>query len=308
MKDSIHFYYDLNVLEVLNWGPIYQFQINKDNFYFVPFKRTQNELNDLLIISRELKMKGIEAHDILFNKYGNVLTNISNQNYVLLHPLGDIYEEFDIRSILQFQEKLIINNDKRGMYHNSWASLWSSKIDYFEYQIHELGKGKTLILDTFSYYVGLGENAISYMNVITGKYSMSSFDRISLSHKRIAYPNYKLNFLNPLNFIIDLDVRDFAEYIKSAFFASGDALSILKELLRIKKFSIYSYHLLYARLLYPTYYFDIYEKIMNNDEKEDALIPIIEKASDYEIFLRDAYYEISKYGPLERIEWLLAKK
>lgn len=308
MKDSIHFYYDLNVLEVLNWGPIYQFQINKDNFYFVPFKRTQNELNDLLIISRELKTKGIEAHDILFNKYGNVLTNISNQNYVLLHPLGDIYEEFDIRSILQFQEKLIINNDKRGMYHNSWASLWSSKIDYFEYQIHELGKGKPLILDTFSYYVGLGENAISYMNVITNKYSLSSFDRISLSHKRISYPNYKLNFLNPLNFIIDLDVRDFAEYIKSAFFASGDALSILKELLRIKKFSIYSYHLLYARLLYPTYYFDIYEKIMNNDEKEDALIPIIEKASDYEIFLRDAYYEISKYGPLERIEWLLAKK
>ena len=63
--------------------------------------------------------------------------------------------------------------------------------------------------------------------------------------------------------------------------------------------------MLYARLLYPSYYFDIYEEIMNNGEDEEALIPIINKINDYELFLKEAYYEISKYTNLERIDWIL---
>ena len=68
------------------------------------------------------------------------------------------------------------------------------------------------------------------------------------------------------------------------------------------------YLLFLARMIYPTYYFDIYEKIMNKSLEEEALIPIIEKNSSYEIFLKDSFLEISKYAPLERIEWLLQKE
>ena len=107
---------------------------------------------------------------------------------------------------------------------------------------------------------------------------------------------------------MDYEVRDLASYIKSAFFADEDALSYLKELLRIKRFTIYSYQLFYARLLYPTYYFDVYEGIMNGKLEEDDLIPIIDKVDDYEVFLKSAYYEISKYAPIDRVEWLLQEK
>jgi len=65
--------------------------------------------------------------------------------------------------------------------------------------------------------------------------------------------------------------------------------------------------MLYARLIYPTYYFDIYEDIMSGKKDEDDLIPIIDKVDDYEMFLKNAYYEISKYAPIDRIEWLLQK-
>lgn len=308
MKDSINFYYNLNISEVENWNTVYRFQINKQYFYFAPFKRTLNELNDIILVSKELKARNIEVHDILLNKFGKAFTNISNQNYVLLRPIGDIYEEYDLLSILKLNNNLTLNPAKSKLYRNTWAELWSSKIDYFEYQIHELGKGKSLVLDTFSYYIGLGENAISYVVATTLKYRISPLDKIGLSHKRVAYPNYKLNFFNPLTFIFDLEVRDIAEYIKSAFFAEEDALNILKEVLRLKRFTIYSYQLFYARLLYPSYYFDVYERIMNDEEKEEALIPYIEKAEDYEKFLANAYYEISKYAQIERVEWLLVKK
>ena len=63
--------------------------------------------------------------------------------------------------------------------------------------------------------------------------------------------------------------------------------------------------MLYARLLYPSYYFDIYEDIMNNNGDEERLLPIIKKVNEYEDFLKKAYTEISKYTNLEKVDWLL---
>ncbi len=59
------------------------------------------------------------------------------------------------------------------------------QVDYFEYQIRELGKDKKVILDSFSYYIGLGENAISYVNSTIAKYKPDDRERICLSHKRL---------------------------------------------------------------------------------------------------------------------------
>lgn len=308
MKESINYYYNFNISEVENWGDIYRFYYLEQLFYFVPFKRTEVELEDIINVSRELKTKNIDVHDMMVNKFGKIITNVQNINYILLKPSGDINKEYEIKDILKMNDMLILNENKSKLYRIAWASLWSAKLDYFEYQIHELGKDKDLVLDSFSYYLGLGENAISYLNETTSKYTPSREDKITLAHKRIKVPNYKLNYLNPMSFIMDYEVRDLASYIKSAFFADEDALSYLKELLRIKRFTIYSYQLFYARLLYPTYYFDVYEGIMNGKLEEDDLIPIIEKAEAYEEFLKNAYFEINKYAPIDRVEWLLREK
>ncbi len=308
MKDIINYYYNFNIESTEDWDNIFCFTYQNEKFYFVPLKRTEKELMDLVEIIKELKLRKIECHDFILNKFGRLVTNVYEANYILLKPIGDIYEEYEISDMLKLNQKLILTPNKSNLYRNSWSKLWSDKIDYFEYQIHELGKGHEIILDSFSYYIGLGENAISYVNNTLLKHPKTSLDRISLSHRRIKYPNYKLNFLNPLSFIFDLEVRDIAEYLKSAFFQKRDALSYLKETLRITNFSIYSLELLFARLLYPSYYFDIYEQVMNNLESEEKLIPIIEKSEEYEEFLKDAYLEINKYAPIERIDWLLNKK
>ena len=308
MKDMINYYYNFNVESVEDWDTIYTFKWQNENFYFVPLKRSERELIDLTLVSKELKTRGIECHDLIINKFGKLITNIYEANYILLKPIGNIDEEYDLQSMIKINNSLVLNPNKSNLYRNSWAKLWSDKIDYFEYQVHELGRGKEIILDSFSYYIGLGENAISYIDNTNRKYKKTGLDRICLSHRRIKYPNYKLNYLNPLSFIFDLEVRDIAEYIKSAFFAGENALSYLKEALAITKFSIYSLELLYARLLYPSYYFDIYEKIMNNEEEEEKLIPIIEASDAYEEFLKNAYIEINKYAPIEGISWILDKK
>lgn len=308
MKESLNYYYNLNIADLEKWENIYTFELNNWTYYLVPFNRDEKELKDILDVVNELKMHGIYAHEIIPNIYNKLITNIYNVNYCLLKPNLDLKEEIDLPDLINISNHLTLNSPKSHLYRISWAKLWSDKIDYFEYQISELGQGKDLILNSFSYYIGLGENAISYVTNTLNKYKPTNLDKICLSHRRIKFPNYKLNYFNPLSFIFDYEIRDIAEFIKSAFFSNEDALNYLRQALKTTNFSIFSLSLLYARLLYPTYYFDLYEQIMNNEENEEKLIPLIEKIDNYEKFLQEAYLEINKYAPIDRIEWLLKKE
>ena len=308
MKEIINYYYNFDIIDTEEHSNYTSFKYLGEDFYFVFFNRTEEELRDLVTLTNELKLKGIRCHDIIINRLGNVLTKVGDNYYILLKINSSKNEEINFITLCEYIDKLKLNSTNSKLYRNNWGEVWSKKIDYFEYQIKELGKDKSIILDSFSYYIGLAENAISYVNKINRVIGISENDNIVLSHRRVFYPNTNLNYLNPLSFIFDLEVRDIAGYLKIEFFNGEDSLLDLITYLKIKKLTQYSYHMLYARLLYPSYYFDIYEDIMNNGADEEKLIPIIKKVDDYEIFLKEAYYEISKYTNLERIDWLLKEK
>ena len=152
----------------------------------------------------------------------------------------------------------------------------------------------------------MAENAISYVNNTNMKYGRDAY-RIVLSHRRVFYPNYKLNYLNPLSFVFDLEVRDIAEYLKAMFFKKDISFCLdeLSSYLKIRHLSLYEYQMLYARLLYPTYYFDVYESVMNKNGDEEQLVNIIKKCDSYEEFLKKAYLEISKCAKIDKIEWII---
>ena len=308
MKETIEYYYNIDIDNLEEKDGRYHFKFQNRDFFFVFYNRNLDELDDILLCVNNMKEKGIDVHEIILNRNGSFLTKINEYNYILF-SLNNITETFDIYDMLNITEKLILNSNNSKLYRNNWGILWSQKIDYLEYQIRELGLDKKVIKDSFSYYVGLAENAISYVNKINNQYINVNNYKIVLSHRRVFYPNYKLNYLNPLSFIFDLEVRDIAEYLKAMFFAEKniyeEAIDELKYFLKIKKLSFYEYSMLYARLLYPSYYFDIYEDIMNKDRNENDLIKIIEKCNLFESFLKTAYLEISKYATIDKIDWLI---
>lgn len=307
MKETIKYYYNIDIDDLKEQDGKYFFKYQNQDFFFVYFNRNIEELNDILICVNNMKEKGIDVHNIIINRNGQYLTKINNFDYILM-SVNNYNEEYDIFDMINIANKLTLNYNTSKLYRNNWSNLWTQKMDYFEYQIRELGINKSVIKDSFSYYLGLAENAISYVNNTNLKYNALNNAKITLAHRRIFYPNYKLNFLNPLSFIFDLEVRDIAEYLKAMFFASDNAEEVIEELkyyLQIKTLSIYEYHMLYARLLYPSYYFDLYENIMNNDTSEESLVSIIKRNKEYELFLKNAYLEISKYAPIEKIDWLI---
>lgn len=306
MKETIEYYYNLDVLEIDENDGKYHFKLNNQDFFFVFYNRGLEELNDITSVVREMIAKGIDVHKIIMNRNNSYLTSVNGYNYILF-VVTNLEQTYDIFDMVEFMDHLVLANNSTKLYRNNWAILWSKKIDYFEYQVRELALQKEVVKNSFSYYIGMSEVAISYVNNANFKYGKLASIHLVLSHRRVFYPNIKLNYLNPLSFIFDLEVRDIAEYLKAMFFKEEEeeVMEELKSYLKIRPLSIYEYHMFLARLIYPTYYFDIYEQVMNKDIEDEALIKVIKRSEDYEEFLKEAYLEISKYAKLEKIDWLI---
>ena len=305
MKETISYYYNLDVYGVEEKNSKYHFNVENKDYFFVPFYGNESDINDVLEIYNLLTSNGMVPHKICININNSFLTKVDECNYVLLET-DKTNEKFDIISIKDFAKNNVIITDQSHLIRSNWIDLWSKKIDYFEYQIKELALDKEIVKNSCGYYIGLAENAISYVDNTIKLYERFQSSLV-LSHRRIYYPNYKINFLNPLTLIYDYKVRDPAEYLKSLFFESSidDAVFELKIYLSSEKMNIFDYHMLYARLLYPSYYFDVYDNVMNKGKKEDDLVKIISKSQEYELFLKKAYLEISKYAKIDRVDWLI---
>lgn len=306
MKETLEYYYNLDIDNLEQLDGKYHFKIENQDFFFVFYNRGLEELEDIIGVCNEMFLKGINVHEVIRNRDNSFLTKVNEYNYILF-KVNNLSEEYDIFDMVNISNKLVLNNNKSSLYRNNWGSLWSDKIDFFEYQVRELGVEKNVVKSSFSYYVGLAENAISYVNNAILKYGGVSSGRIVLSHRRVFYPNYKLNYMNPLSFVFDLEVRDVAEYLKSMFFKKDIeyCLDELKSYLSIRKLNIYEYHMFYARLLYPSYYFDVYDSVMNKNVNEEELVKIVKRSNDYEKFLKITYLEISKYVRLDKIDWII---
>lgn len=306
MKETLEYYYglDIDFLEELDGK--YHLKLDNQDYFFVFYNRSIDEFKDIVNVCNEMVLKGINVNKILINRNNSYLTKINEYDYILF-AVSNINEEYDIFDMIKISDKLVLNNSKSSLYRNNWGTLWSEKVDYFEYQVRELAINKDVVKNSFSYYIGLAENAISYVNNTNFKYKNVLDYRIVLSHRRVYFPNYKLNYLNPLSFIFDLEVRDIAEYLKSMFFNKNEeyVLEELSSYLKVRRLSIYEYQMLFARLLYPTYYFDNYESVMNKNVDEEVLVKIIKRCNDYEIFLKKAYLEISRYAKIDKIDWII---
>ena len=281
---------------------------NNVTYFWVQYNREEKDLNELLPILNELNKLGRNIHKVIITKEGHYLVKVEDKVYVLLEVRGLLTEKLSIYDILIDNDRYALNPLIVSKYQNNWAELWSKKIDYYEYQIRELGKDKEEIIKSFSYFVGLAENAIAYVNMaFIDNEKIKEVGKIVLAHRRVAYPNLNINYNNPLSLVVDYEVRDVGGFVKSAFWAGVDALDILENFLKYRKLNSLEAKLLYGRILYPSYYFDVYEDDIIDNEESDKVVEITSNIKELEIFLVDVYYLINKYVPIPPIDWLRKK-
>lgn len=304
MKNACIFYYNLNPDIIHQKDGVYYFKINDDRYYLFPYYRNIDEINSIYKITLELRHKNIYVHQIIKNKDNSIITVIDDVMYVLLEVYIKENEFISIENIAYLTGNTLIKKQEDILIQKDWASLWEIKNDYLEYQISQFGVKYKSIADSFSYYIGIAENAISYARNTL----LENKDKINLciSHRRINVDNTSLDLYNPLEFIIDYRVRDIAEYIKSCFFnEKKELLDNIINFFNIIKPNNFEARMFYARLLYPTYYFDIFENIIDEKKEEIELDKIVSKSREYELFLKDVYIYLSNSYYLPEVTWLI---
>lgn len=291
MKNTINYYYNLNINTIHQKEKNYYFKVDNKNYLLLKCTNIE-EPDDIYRLNMYLSQI-LPVNRIVLNVNNEVITKINDSNYLLLELFSN-NNKINLNNIIELSNiRIPFSVDK--LKRNDWYNLWIKKIDYFEYQLSQIGKKYPLIRESFNYYIGLAENAIILVNNI-------DFNNIplGLSHRRIT--NMSFNLYNPLNIVIDVRIRDVCEYFKFCFFNNIDISMELELFLSYNSFNIDEAKLFLARMFFPTYYFDLYEKIIDNEIDESEIKKVIIKADNYEKILKQVYYHF-KNNQIN-IEWL----
>ena len=293
MKNVINYYYNLYPETIFQNAESYYFFINNIRYTFIKYKEEIEKINSIYNMHLDILNKKKYVHPIILNKDQQPLTFINNTPYILLQT---IYygSKVTINNIIDFSN--ITVNESNQL---SWSELWSIKNDYLEYQIRMLGKKHPIIRDSFGYFMGLAETAIQLVNTT---------ERIKVpytyAHKRINKNSETFDLYNPINIIIDIKIRDIAEYFKQSFFDGENIEEDLSYYLNNTKLTMYEYIMFLSRMLYPTYYFDSFEEIIENKKDEKKLCDIINKTNEYERLIKKIYKYYKNILNIVSIEWL----
>lgn len=272
MINSIKYYYGISVSDL----------VQKDNDYYFDNYILKYYYKDLDVdLYNYLIKQNNYLHKIIYNQENNYITYIDNKPYILLKV------EIENNITLNFIKKYnIFFNYKKNP---GWDMLWENKIDFYEKNITNIKDEK--IYNSFNYFVGMTENAIS----IYKKLKLNN--DFYLCHIRFSND---IDFYDPLNIIVDYKMRDIAEYIKKEFYLKNKYY--LETINEIVAYNNYNDTMLFlVRMMYPTIYFDQYD---NYIKKESINYLFYDKREKYEHYLKEIYQTIKKKYQIIRIEWL----
>lgn len=290
------YYYGLEPTEIHQTGKQYRFSIGEDMYWLVPYEREEKELKDIYGLTEQLQAVGLPMHTIIFNQDKQMLTQINHLPYILLRITIQKKDKICLGEILSFSKMTHSLSSYKTLYRNDWNTLWSEKIDYFAYQVSQFGKKFPLIRESFSYFCGLAENAIAYTNMMQKR-------TVSVCHKRISKNMSGLELYNPLTLILDYQVRDASEYFKDKFF---NGYLSFEEIVYYLDYHLpkEEYDTFYTRMLFPSFYFDLYEDVIEKKVPEKELLHIIRKMPSYEQLLKEIYQYMSQSTALMKPDWL----
>lgn len=271
IENTLKYYYNFENVKLKQKNDGFIVEFNDNTYYFYPTFIFDDELTEILDLCNHIQSYDKNISVIILNKFGEITVLFNNHKYILVK----IGKSKNVSKFL-----IYLDRKKYGkLYRTNWGELWSSKIDYLEFQ-REHVKGIYNELDKyFDFFVGLTENAISLANNTINLYKDL---KVSIQHKR--YDNFFYD--NPTNIVIDYSVRDVSEFVKYQYFFSDFDFDRINDMLLNFKFNSGEKKLLFSRLLFPSVYFDFYDKIINDANYVNIENNVLEKINNYCVFLK----------------------
>lgn len=251
---------------------IYNYNLENPIVYSINNKIFIKDNYDIYLLEKTNKKKIYYEISLIDNSYNKIIKTKRNDFFLKYKNNLYILEKINMNRI-KSNEVLKDYKNVKIIKKNNWKELWINKVN----EIEKIRITDNDIIELNSYYMGLAESAISFLNNNKDKIEekQNSICRIRINDK---------DYRNNNNIIIDYKERDYAEYIKYLFFSNKEkeATDFLKKI-DLKK---YNKELIFSRLLFPTYYYDIVENIVLSNNKQKEQIEIIKKnIKKYELFL-----------------------
>ena len=286
MKQLINYFYNLKEFKIIYKNKDIYLKTKNEEYLFTEITNSE----EILEIYNLLQNKHSFYHFII-NKDHNIFTKYNNKIYVLLKINKLQNKTYKIEYIpVLFNKKYLIDR-------TSWIKLWSKKIDYFENNQEKIRNKYKIINESIDYYIGLAENAISY---ITYNISSNIINKPKIiCHQRLS----KENFYNPLYCRINYKEKDISEYLKYIFTNNTYKSKNIQQIILNLRCTKDDYILLLGALLFPTYYFDYLEKIVNNQIEESTLNKVITRNKEYESYLKQIYLIMNENKKIPKIDW-----
>lgn len=288
MKNTIMYYYGFENISIIRQKRRKYIKHNND-IYIICRVYNEKEVLELYELTRGNPF----FYKFIPNKDGSIFTMYQDFIFVLL-KIND-----KSSMITQNKKQISLDENKKSYLDRSdWYELWTRKNDYYEYQYQHI-KGKYKVIDeSINYYIGLAENAISYIANIP--INLKEQEKKGLYPKRLLESEYH----NPLNYVIDYKERGLSETLKYLFLNKKYLSQNIEKIILSYNCTETGYKLLYGRMLYPSMYFDIYDKVINDFENEKELVNMIKRLKEYEEYLKEIYRIISKHTKIKNIDWL----
>jgi len=302
MKNAINYFYNLNIDNLRMIDDDYYFYYGNRKFIFQKIKDMYFDYQATLELNRVLLENNKSFFQIMANRNNEVITTISNQRYILMVDNCMSDRNFNFHDVLDMNIPVNIDNKLiNRLNRNNWTVMWKNKIDYFEsFLNHNINK--YLELNKYAnYFIGLGETAISYVKDTLEEVKPSIQDHMVVSHKRINYNGLK-QLYNPLHLVIDHQSRDIAEYFKILFL--NNASNRIDSYISMINLSNYGARLLMGRMLFPSFFFDLFENLIEGKCIEETLLYLIDKMNYYETYLLRIYNILKTKYNMPEIKWL----
>ncbi|MBR5662890.1 MAG: hypothetical protein IKX00_04535 [Bacilli bacterium] len=293
MKEIISYLYNINVYKEFYFNKQLILKTRNTNYLYQEITEPKKVLYIYNLIQSVNSYKFF-CYKFERNIFNEVISKYNDITFVIIDIKNDYKETIDLDDMLSLyvdSQKILFN---RINYNNNWDLLWENKINYLTNHFNNnklLNKNYELV---FNYYISIAEISLEYLLFSKKKYKPNNI--ASFVHRRIKIPNIKLDFFNPLNFIIDLEIRDISEYIKILYYKNDDYETELDYYLKTHHLDMYLASLLYARIIYPSCFFDDYES------KNIDINKFVDFIS-YEKFIKKIYDLISSYIPIDKINF-----
>lgn len=295
MNNAILFFYNINVSNIKKINNNYYFKYLNDNYGIYSYNRDFLDSSYLYNLNLELLNKGLIGYEIILTKTREVLFTYEDKYYILMKTPSIANRIITYSDLLTFSFE-IDNNRYSKLDKSNWGVLWSNKIDFIEYQFNQMNNKFPLLEDYIDYYIGMWENAISYFNI-----NANLNHKKYVCHKRVSVNMDLYEFLNPLNFVIDYKERDIGEYLKSFVINKNFSLNLFDKY--FNNFSRDGIILLISRILFPSYFFDIYENIIVDHINEKDIVSTISKNKNIISFLKYIFNKVSNLN-IPYIDWI----